>query len=132
MENLKKVIIEKVTSEISFIDEVTGNIDYSKPKDDCIVDIERLINKKLYKVQQEASIVLQEKEFTTNQQVKYDESHDTKLDYLTTVGINFLELEERAFSYRLGLSIINYVFIQIDPVDTLERAIELYKEFNYE
>lgn len=130
MGNLKKIIIEKVTTEISFIDEVTGNIDYTQPKDDCIRDINLLIGKKVYNAQKEASIVLQEKEYLTKGQAEYDEKHVSHSDYLTTVGLNYMELEERAFSYRLALSILNHIFIQIKPEDTIRKAIELYEEFN--
>lgn len=130
MENLKKIIIEKVTTGISFIDEVTGTIDYTQPKDDCIRDISSLIDKKIYKAQKEASIVLQEKEYITAGQAEYDENHESYSDYLTTVGLNYMELEERAFSYRLALSVLNHVFIQIKPEDTIRKAIELYEEFS--
>lgn len=132
MENLKKIIIEKVTSRINFIGEVTGNIDYTQSEDDCIKDINSLIDKKIFKAQKEISIVLQEKELTTSKQAEYDENHEVYSDYLTLVGLTHLELEERAFAYRLGLSILNHVFIQIDTKDTLEKAIELYDEFKHD
>lgn len=130
MENLKKIIVEKVTSRASFIDELTGNIDFTQTKDECIKDIHLFIDSKVYNAQKEASIVLQEKEYLTKGQAEYDEKHVSHSDYLTTVGLNYMELEERAFSYRLALSILNHIFIQIKPEDTIRKAIELYEEFN--